>query len=177
MAALTYLLDTLAGLLSGVFLLRFLMQLNRVSFANPLGSFVVTATNWAVKPLRRVLPGVFGLDLASVLPAYLVQCGLLAALLALRAGPLLPDGATLALLVLWQGLIALVRVAIWVFIAALFLQAVLSWVNPWSPLAAPVGQFTRPVLAPIRRFLPPIGGLDLSPLLAIVLLQALLLLL
>lgn len=174
-----FLLETLAGFFSLLLLLRFFMQLNRVPFANQAGAFVVQLTNWAVKPLRRVVPGLLGLDLASLLPAWLLQCLLIAALVAARGGfsPQLADPGTLTLLVFWQGLIATLRLAIYLFVGALFLQAVLSWVNPYSPLAGPVHQLTRPLLRPIQRLLPPVAGIDLSPLVAILLLQVLLFLL
>lgn len=173
----TFLLDTVVGFFTLLLLLRFLMQLNRVSFANPVGRFVVQATNWVVTPLRRVIPGVMGLDLASLVPAWLLQCLLLWAVYFLRSSLVVVDDATLTLLVLWRGLLGTLRIAIWVYIGALFLQAVMSWINPYSPLVAPVSQLTRPVLRPIQRFLPPVANIDLSPLVAIVLLQALLILL
>ena len=81
-----FLLDSVAGFLCGALLLRFFMQAFRVSFANPLGHFVVQLTNWMVVPLRRVLPGVRGFDLASLLPAYLLQVLVLVALIGLRGG-------------------------------------------------------------------------------------------
>lgn len=177
MQALIFLIDAIVGFFTLLLLLRFFMQLNRVSFANQAGTFVVQLTNWAVKPLRRIIPGIAGLDLASLLPAWLLQCALIAVVYALRGGAATVDEGTLALLVLWHGLLGTLRIAIWVFIGALFLQAVLSWVNPHSPLGLPVMQLTRPVLRPIQRFVPPISGIDLSPLIAIVLLQMLLLLL
>ena len=77
-------------------------------------------------------------------------------------------------MVLWYALRALLRLAIYIVIGALIVQAVLSWVNPYSPLAAPAHQLTRPFLDPLRRFIPPISGIDLSPLVAILLLQTLL---
>ena len=177
MQALVFLLDAILGFFTLLLLLRFFMQLNRVSFANQIGTFVVQLTNWAVKPLRRVVPGLGGLDLASLLPAWVLQCLLILAVFLLRGSAVAVDEGTLALLVLWQGLLGTLRVAIWVFIGALFLQAILSWVNPLSPLGLPVMQLTRPILQPIQRVLPPIANIDLSPLLAIVLLQMLLLLL
>ena len=127
--------------------------------------------------MRRVIPGVMGLDLASLVPAWLLQCLLLWVVYYLRSSLVVVDDAMLTLLVLWRGLMGTLRIAIWIFIGALFLQAVLSWVNPYSPIGRPVAELTRPILRPIQRFLPLIGNIDLSPLLAIVLLQALLLLL
>ena len=166
-----YLLDTVAGFLCGVLLLRFYLQAFRVSFRNQVGSFVVQLTNWLVLPLRRVLPGLFGLDLSCLLPAYLLQALLLLAVIAARGDLSLVDGGALAALILWQALLATLRISIYLLIGALILQAVLSWVNNYSPLAQPLAQLTRPFLDPIRRVVPPIAAIDLSPLIAIVLAQ------
>ena len=169
--------DAIAGFFTLLLLLRFFMQLNRVSFGNQIGTFVVQLTNWAVKPLRAWYPVSAGLTSPACCPPGCCRCVLVLAVFLLRGSPATVDQGTLALLVLWHGLLGTLRVAIWVFIGALFLQAVLSWVNPHSPLGYPVMQLTRPILQPIQRFLPPIANIDLSPLLAIVLLQMLLLLL
>ena len=77
-------------------------------------------------------------------------------------------------MILWLAVRSLLRLSVYIFIGALILQAVLSWVNPYSPLSAPAHQLTRPILDPIRRFIPTISGIDLSPLVAILLLQAVL---
>lgn len=172
--ALLFLMDSLAGFLTGLLLLRFLMQLFRVSFANALGRLVVQLTNWLVTPLRRVLPGVFGLDLASLLPALLCQALVVTALIDLQGSLAVMEPASLVLLILGQALRATLRMAIYLMIGALIAQAVLSWVNPYSPLAPAVHQFTRPLLAPIQRFVPPIANIDLSPLVALLALQMLL---
>ncbi len=172
-----FLLDALIGFFSILLLARFFMQLNRVPFSNQLGTFVVQLTNWLVKPLRRIIPGLFGLDRVSLLPVWLLQCLLVAAVVLSRGAMLLADDGVLAGLILWQGLLGTLRMAIYLFIGALFLQAILSWVNPYSPLSAPVNQLTRPLLQPIRRILPPIANIDLSPLVAILLLQVILILL
>ena len=172
--ALLCFLDSLATFLTLVLLLRFLMQAFRVSFANPVGNLVLAASNWLVLPLRRVLPGVFGLDMASLLPAYLLQAALLTAVIAL--GGVLYSGTPAMLIgvVLAQALRAMLRLGVYLMIGALILQAVLSWINPRSPISLPLGQLTRPLLGPIRRFLPPLGTVDLSPLVAILFLQLLL---
>ena len=172
--ALIFLLDAIAGFVAGVFLLRFIMQAARVSFSGPLGHFVISVTNWGVRPLRRVVPAFRSWDVSSLLAAYLVQLVFQGILLALIASAPLLAGVDWLPQLLLASLRGLARVAVGLYIIALILQAVLSWVNPYSPIAGPVNQLTRPVLAPIRRFLPPIGGFDLSPLVAILLLQALL---
>lgn len=169
-----FLLNAVLGFLTFALLLRFYMQAFRVSFANQVGAFVVQLTNWLVKPLRRVLPGVFGLDLASLLPAYLLQLVLLFAVFALRgAFEMQAPGQVLAML-FWQGALATLRISIYLLIGALILQAVLSWVSPYSPLSRPVAQLTQPFLNPIRRIVPPIAAIDLSPLVAILLAQLIL---
>lgn len=173
---LIFLVSTAVDFLCFLLLARLLMQLFRVSFANPIGEFVVALTNWLVRPLRRVIPGIFGIDLASLLPAWLLQVVLLAfvAWLRLPAGGF--DGGLLAALFFF-GLLETVKVAIYVLIVALIAGAVISWVNPYSPMAGPVLQLTRPLLRPVQRFVPPVGNIDLSPLIVIVVLQVLLMIL
>lgn len=173
MQAIVFLLDSITGFFCTLFLLRFLMQALRVSFAGQIGDFVVALTNWAVKPLRRIVPGVGGYDWASLLAALALQL-LLALLLVGLAGPGDHDGASIALMAVFFSARALARLMVYIFIGALILQAVLSWINPYSPLAAPVNQLTRPLLQPVRRFIPAISGIDLSPLVLILLLQVLL---
>lgn len=169
-----FLLDAIIGFLSTALLLRFYMQAFRVSFNNQIGTFIVQLTNWLVKPLRKILPGLYGLDLASLLPAYFLQLVLLLAIYSLRVGIEGMALESLFGLVLWQGLLATLRLSVYILIGALILQAVLSWVNPYSSLAQPVAQLSRPFLQPIQRVVPPIAGIDLSPLIAILLAQVVL---
>jgi YggT family protein len=174
MQVLIFLVDAVVSFFCTLFLLRFLMQVTRVSFAGQFGDFVVKLTNWAVKPLRRVIPGIGGMDWASLVAALALQI-LLSALVVGLAGPSLAvDGGAMALMALWFAVRTLLRLAIYIVIGALILQAVLSWINPHSPLAAPASQLTRPILDPIRRLVPLVAGIDLSPLVAILLLQAVL---
>ena len=174
MQVLIFLIDAVVSFFCTLFLLRFLMQVTRVSFAGQFGDFVVKLTNWAVKPLRRVIPGIGGMDWASLVAALALQI-LLSALVVGLAGPqLAADGGAMALMALWFAVRTLLRLAIYIVIGALVVQAVLSWINPHSPLAAPASQLTRPILDPIRRFVPLVSGIDLSPLVAILLLQAVL---
>ena len=171
-----FLLNAVIGFFTFALLLRFYMQAFRVSFRNPVGAFVVQLTNWLVMPLRRVLPGVFGLDLASLLPAYLLQVLLLLAVFSLRGGMemgMVAPGELIPL-ILWQAILATLRTSVYLLIGALFLQAILSWVNPFSSLAQPLAQLTSPFLTPIRRIVPPIAAVDLSPLIAILLAQVVL---
>lgn len=174
MQALLFLLDSVVSFFCALFLLRFLMQALRVSFAGQIGDVVVRLTDWAVKPLRRAIPGFGGFDWASVVAALALQLALSALIVGLFGNGLNHDGASIVLMAFWFAIRALLRLTIYLFIGALILQAVLSWVNPHSPVAYPVNQLTRPLLAPFRRIIPPISGIDLSPLVVILLLQALL---
>lgn len=174
MQAIIFLLDSVISFFCVLFLLRFMMQAMRVSFAGQPGNFIVALTNWAVKPLRRIIPGIGGLDWSTVFAAFALQLLLSGILIALSGRFDQADLAGLAPMILWFALRAVLRLAIYIMIGALILQAVLSWVNPYSPLSAPAQQLTRPLLNPIRRFIPLIGGIDLSPLVAILLLQMLL---
>jgi YggT family protein len=166
-----FLLDTLVGFLSFALLLRFYMQAFRVSFRNQVGGFVVQLTNWLVLPLRRLLPGLFGLDLSCLLPAYLLQALLLFVVFSLRGGLETAAIGDLLALILWKALLSTLRISVHLLIGALILQAVLSWVSAHSPISQPLAQLTRPFLEPIQRFVPPISGIDLSPLIAILLAQ------
>jgi len=168
--ALLFLLDTAFGLLTYSFLLRFMMQWLRAPFRNPAGQAVTALTDWAVKPVRRVLPGLKGQDTSTLVLAWLAQFAwLLATSLVVRR--VAPDGVAVLVLALYA-VLKLLRAAIWVLIVTVIVQAVLSWVGPDGPLAGFLNAMTFRFLAPIRRLIPPIGGtLDLSPLILIVLLQ------
>lgn len=167
-------LKSLAGFLTILLLLRFYMQLFRVSFRNQVGSFVLQLTNWLVMPLRRVLPGIFGLDLSSLLPAYLLQAMVILAVLSMRSSLEVLSPESMALLILSRSLLTILRMSIYLLIGLLILQAIFSWVNPGSPLSRPLGQMTQPFLRPIQRIVQPIAGIDLSPLIAILLAQIIL---
>jgi len=174
MQAIVFLLDAVVSFFCTLFLLRFMMQAMRVSFAGQIGDFVVKATNWAVKPLRRVIPGAGGFDWASLIAALAMQLlftGIIVGA-ATRFGEV--EGAGIIPMILWLAVQSLLRLSIYILVGALILQAVLSWINPYSPLSAPAHQLTRPLLDPIRRIIPTISGIDLSPLVAILLLQAVL---
>lgn len=174
MQAIVFLVDAVVSFFCTLFLLRFMMQAMRVSFAGQIGDFVVKLTNWAVKPLRRVIPGAGGFDWASLVAALAVQLLFTGIIVGASASISDVDGASVAPMILWLAVRSLLRLSVYIFIGALILQAVLSWVNPYSPLSAPAHQLTRPILDPIRRFIPTISGIDLSPLVAILLLQAVL---
>ena len=169
--ALQFLLTTILNLLTLVFLLRFFMQLLRAPFNNPLGLMVMTLSDFAVKPVRRIIPSFKKIDLSTLLLAILTQLLLQFSLLMLRDFPLFVAGEGA-----WLGLIGLsflgvLRTALDVFFYAILLQVILSWVNPHSPFTGVLDTLTRPILSPIRRIIPSTNGLDFSPLVALILLQ------
>ena len=156
--------DTAAAFLAGVLLLRFWMQVVRVRPPSSMAQFVFQLTDWLVRPLRRVLPGVGGYDWASLTGALLVA--LLATLIEiLLVGQFTPQAIIF---------LSLLRLVTWMFyglMGLIIIGAVFSWVNPHAPLAPFVAALTEPLLTPIRRVVPLIGNIDLSPLVALVLLR------
>lgn len=171
-----FILEVASDLLAAAFLARFILQWVRASFRNPIGQFVIALTDWAVLPLRKLVPGLFGLDMASLLLAWLVQLGYLALAYLLTTTGL--PGATMPVLpLLAASLVAVARLAVHLAMAVVLITALLSWVNPHAPLAPFFNALARPLLAPVQRFVPPIGGIDLSPLLLLLALQVVLMVL
>jgi YggT family protein len=166
--AIVFLLQTFLGLFSIALLLRFYLQLARAPARNPVSQFLAALTDFAVRPARRVIPGLWGIDLSTLVLAWLVEFILLLAVVFVVGQAL---GAEVGLAVVGLVLLAAVNVvrgSLYILMGALIVQAVLSWVAPYSPIAPVVNALTRPVLRPIQRRIPPVGAVDLSPLFAIV---------
>ncbi|HUL41806.1 MAG TPA: YggT family protein [Burkholderiales bacterium] len=168
---LQFLLETAIGLFTLALLLRFYMQLLKSSFRNPFGEFVVALTDWLVRPARRVLPGLFGLDLATFLSAWAVQALLLLLIYWLRGfvfegAPMVAAAAFLILAAL-----EVLKYSVYLLIACVIVQVLISWINPYAPLAPLFNGLTKPFLRPFQRLIPPIGNVDLSPLFVLVLAQ------
>ena len=162
----SFLLDVVGGLLTGACLLRLYMQWQRVPFSNPVGGLVFALTDWLIMPLRRVIPPVGRWDVSSLVAAMLVQL-VQYALLTLLLGA----GSAWAWLP-WLALFGLLRVAVSGLIGLLIVYAVLSWIQGGrSPLGDVIARLCEPVLRPFRRVIPLMGGFDLSPLVALVVLQ------
>jgi YggT family protein len=166
--ALTFLVRTLADLYLLTFLLRFIMQWSRANYYNPLSQLVFRVTNPLVVPARRVMPSVAGLDMPTLIVLMVLEIIVTFVLLRL-AGLSLPIPR-----LLFYSVLRLISLALWFYIGALIIYAVLSWFGQPSrnPMAVLLGELVEPVLRPARRMLPPVGGLDLSVLLVIVLLEA-----
>jgi YggT family protein len=161
----SFLLDVAAGLLGGACLLRLYMQYQRIPFGNPVGRFVFALTDWLVLPLRRILPSVRRVDTASLVAAFLVkltQVALLWLMIGARGG-----WAMLPLVALF-GLLQLVISAL---TALVIVYAVMSWVRADSPVVDVIDRLCAPLLRPWRKLIPLVGGIDLSPLAFLVVLQ------
>lgn len=170
-------LDVAFGFITMLLLARFFMQWQRVSFRNQIGQFVVTTTDWVVRPLRRAIPGLFGLDMASLLPAWAFQTVYVSLEFALRGAPF-DSGPVAVLLGVWgMGLVALLRMAVYLVMAVVLVSAVLSWVNPHAPAAGVFHGLAAPFLRPFRRIVPMVANVDLSPLVLLLLLQIVLIVL
>lgn len=161
----SFLLDVIGGLLTGACLLRLYMQWQRISFSNPVGGLIFALTDWLILPLRKLIPPVGRWDVSSLAGAALLQLAQYSLLTLLL-------GATSA----WAwlpalALFGLARVAVSGLIGLLIVYAVMSWVQARSPLADVIARLCEPILRPFRRIIPLVGGIDLSPLAVLVLLQ------
>lgn len=169
--ALQFLLKVLFELAATAFWLRFYMQLTRVPFHNPFSQFIVKVTDFAVRPVRRLIPGLFGLDWASLMLFIGAEFAWVLGSHWLEGYPFLAAAGSV-----WPGfllltLAACLKQAIYILMALILIQAVISWINPFSPLAPVFYAMARPVLAPFQRIIPSVGNVDLSPLAAFILLQ------
>jgi YggT family protein len=174
--ALVFLIETIAGLFTVALLVRFFMQWARAPQRNPVSEFVNALTNFAVLPARRFIPGLWGLDLATLLVAWLVQFLELFLVLLLGGYPLHADPVQAFAAIALLAVVRLLRLGLYILMVALIVQAVLSWVNPYSSVAAVTNVLTRPFLRPVQRLVPPIANVDLSPLVLIVICQLILML-
>ena len=161
------LIDILVGLYITIILLRFFLQYFRADFYNPLSQFVVKATDPFIKPLRKVIPGFGGIDVSSLLLAYLVILLKLFLLYAI-AGQFNFNLVYIGL----YSIVDLLQSILRLFMFLIFIRVILSWVSPggYNPVIAVIGQISEPIIAKFRRLLPPMSGFDFAPMLALILL-------
>lgn len=160
------------GFFTMALLARVLMQWARAPFRNPLGEFIVAVTDWAVRPARRFIPSAYGLDLPSLLLALLAQL-LFQAIFFTLGGFLGLSAVGLLLAVVQLALVETMRVGIYLLMGVVIVSALLSWVNPFAPLAPLFNALAQPFLRPLQRVIPLIGGVDLSPMALLLILQVL----
>jgi len=157
-----FLIITIFDLYLMVILLRFFLQLFRADFYNPLSQFIVRATNPVLKPLRQVIPGLGGIDISSLVFALVVSLLKFFLVYAIVAGAV-PPFLKLIIISLADLLTQSVNLLFWLILV----RVIMSWINPGlhNPIMSVIYQLTEPLMAPVRRMLPPMGGLDLSPIL------------
>jgi len=158
---LVFIIQTLFGLYILVVMLRFLLQWARADFYNPLSQFVVKVTTPVLRPMRRIIPGLGGLDFAAIILMWLLKTVELSLVILITSDAFNPVGP-----MLWA-IPQLVDLAINVFLIAILIQVIISWVNPgtYNPIIGVINSITDPLMRPARRIIPPISGLDLSPML------------
>jgi len=168
---LIFLINTIGDLFAFALITRFLLQWVRAPARNQLSEFVAALTNFIVIPVRRFVPGLWGLDLATLMLALMTETLKLWLLLEINGAR--PGGAAamapLALLAL--AAIHIAQLTVYLLIGTLILQAILSWVNPYSPIAPVINSVTRPLLRPFQQVIPLIANVDLSPLAALLVCQ------
>lgn len=158
------LINTLGGLYLWAVLLRFLLQVARADFYNPISQALVRLTNPAVKPLRKIIPGFFGVDIASLVLAVLVKLLMIVTLFAIQTGSLDFNFIRVILVAILSCFVAILNI----YFLAMIATMIISWVaaGSYHPAVVLINQISEPVLAPFRRVLPPMGGIDFSPILA-----------
>lgn len=170
LGGLSIIIQAVAGFFTMMLLVRTTMRFMRISFVSQLGQFVLATTNWAVNPLQRITPNIGRLDLSCLIPAWLIQVflSLLPVLLSFHIpgnpGVLIAAAAIL-------GCFGLASIAIMLLSGAVIVGAILSWIHPYAPMVVMINHLTAPFMKPFRRILPPISGVDLSPMLLLLALQ------
>lgn len=170
-------LEAVFGFFVFLLLVRFYMQWLRVSFRNQVGQFVVAVTDWLVRPARRVIPGMLGLDLSSLVLALGLHSIHLLIAFWLKGFSFGSNPGIAAAIIFTIALFELARFSVYLLIGVVLFSAVLSWVNPHAPLAPLFNALSRPFLRPFQRLIPPIANVDLSPLVLLLVLQIALMLL
>ena len=174
--ALIFLVGTVFGLFVVALLLRFYLQWARAPHRNPLSEFLHALTDFMVRPARRLIPGLWGLDLATLALAWILQLVEIFIVIQFRGFQAGPDlGMMFAALAL-LALVAITRIGLYIVMTAMIVQVVLSWLGPYSPLMPLVNSMTRPFLRVFQKRIPPVGNVDLSPLFLLVVIQLLLML-
>jgi len=174
MKAIIYLINTGLSILLGIFILRFIMQITKTDFRNPIAQIITKVSNPIILPLRKVIPPIKKIDTATIIATLVVSISMVLIMLSLRGislASLFNDPVSLVILSL-RNILSLTLTIYWVLI---LFSVIISWIQPnnYSPFTSFLHQLTEPVLAPVRRLLPPIGGLDITPIPVLILLTAL----
>lgn len=166
---LVFLLDAIFSFFTFALLARFALQWARAPFRNPIGQFVIAVTDWIIKPARRIIPSAWGYDLPSLILAWIAQGMYLAIVYGLTLGASNTINAVgfIALLAVLEVLTLACKLAFGILIVSI----ILSWVNPYAPMAPVFNALAQPLIRPFSRLIPPIGGIDLSPMVPLLIIQ------
>ena len=159
-----FLIKVVFGLYAALVVLRFLLQLMRADFYNPVSQVIVKVTKPLLNPLRRFIPGVKGMDIASLVLAWLTLTIEQLAILGVAGTGFQPLAAAL------RAVPELISLIINIFLFAILIQVIISWINPgsYNPVLGLIHSLTEPLLAPVRRRMPDLGGIDLSPMVVMI---------
>jgi YggT family protein len=171
---LVFLLDTILGLLSLALLLRFYFQLLRVPYYNSISQFLIAVTDFIVRPARRFIPGWGGIDLSTLILAWLLECIIVTSVYLVQGYNFGANIGTASGIMGLLGIVEIIKMTLYIVLIMIIMQAVLSWINPNSSLAPLLDSFTRPFLTVFRKRIPPIANVDLSPLFVLIIIQLLL---
>lgn len=174
--ALIYLVNTVFGLFVVALLLRFYLQWARAPYRNPLSEFLQALTDFMVRPARRLIPGLWGLDLATFALAWLAQSLEILLVILIRGSAAGPEAGMIVAAAALMALVMLAKTGLYIIMIAVIAQVLLSWVGPYSPMMPLLNSMARPFLRVFQRRIPPIGNVDLSPLFLLVVIQLLLML-
>jgi len=156
-----FVLENVTGFFTFALLARFAMQWARAPFRNPIGQFVVTVTDWMVRPARRVIPSAWGQDLPSLILAWLMQAIYLGVIYGYSG--YFQGGVGHVLVIALVAVIETASIACYLAIGVVIIGALLSWINPHAPIAPVINAIAGPLLVPFQRIIPLVGGIDLSP--------------
>lgn len=173
-SVLDFLIRNLLEFLILLLLARFYLQAAKVSFRHPLGQFVLALTNWLVLPVRKLIPPFKSYDSTSLVLAWLTALGMHSLLLAITPWPFDFSSSASIIALALTATLELIKMSLYLLFAAVIGQAVMSWIAPYNPLMPTLTGLTAPFLRPIQKIIPPIGGVDISPLLLILLIQLIL---
>lgn len=172
--AVVFLFKTILSIFSLAFIIRFYLQVVRASPGNPLSNFVGAITDWAVIPTRRMVPGYRGYDLSTLVLAILAESLLLTMMLAVTGFDIYGTSFVAIFAIFSLSLITVARMIVYIVIVVTFVQAILSWVNPYSPIMSLLFSMSAPFLRIFQRRIPSLGGVDVSPLILLVICQLIL---
>lgn len=169
--ALLYLINTVFDLYLIILVIRIILVWIRADYFNPLVQFIIKCTDFIVKPMRRLIPNVDRLETASVVLVLILEVVKFSLVALLAYG--IPTIPGLLLLAIGD----MIKLILQTFFYAILVQAILSWIQPRSPMSFVLYQFTSPIMRPLQRVIPPVGGIDISPIPALIILQLLIIVL